>query len=107
MKEIKSIRIIGGGTAGWMTAAALVTHCPQVDIRVIESPKIPTIGVGEGTIGQFRQYLDLIGVKDTDFMKASDANYKLSIAFKNFYKKNNETFHYPFCPPDLEGNHSG
>ena len=87
MKKIKSVRIIGGGSAGWMTAAALITHCPDLDIRVIESPKIPTVGVGEATIGQFRQYLDLIGVKDTDFMKASDATYKLSIAFKNFYKK--------------------
>ena len=106
MKKIKSVRIIGGGSAGWMTAAALITHCPDLDIRVIESPKIPTVGVGEATIGQFRQYLDLIGVKDTDFMKASDATYKLSIAFKNFYKKNNETFHYPFCPPDMSGNDS-
>ena len=58
MKKIKSIRIVGGGSAGWMTAAALITHRPDIDIRVIESPKIPTIGVGEGTIGPFRKFLE-------------------------------------------------
>ena len=104
MKKIKSIRIVGGGSAGWMTAAALITHRPDIDIRVIESPKIPTIGVGEGTIGPFRKFLDLIGVKDTDFMKACDANYKLGVCFKNFYEKNDEVFHYPFGEPNLAGN---
>lgn len=104
---ISSIRIIGGGTAGWMTAAALITYFPGKDIRVIESPAIPTIGVGESTIGFFRQYLDLIGVEDKDFMKACDASYKLSIRFKDFYKKGDTPFHYPFDEVDTTGNTAG
>ena len=104
MKKIKSIRIIGGGSAGWMTAAILVTHFPHLDIRVIEDPATPTVGVGESTLGHFRNFLDSINVKDTEFMKSSDASYKLGIRFKNFYLKNNEHFFYPFGHPNLEGN---
>ena len=105
--EINSIRIIGGGSAGWMTAAALVTHLPHVDIRVIEDPNTPHIGVGESTLGFIRNYLDVIGLKDTDFMKACNASYKLAIRFKNFYKKNNEAFYYPFGPYNMDGNQRG
>ena len=100
---INSIIIVGGGTAGWMTAATLIKWFPDKKISLIESPHIKTIGVGESTLGHIRGWQSLIGIKDKDFMAACDATYKLSIKFTDFYKKG-EAFHYPFGSPHLEGN---
>ena len=61
------IIIVGGGSAGWMTAATL-SQFPNKDITVIESSDIPTVGVGESTLGQINNWLDLLGIKDEDFM---------------------------------------
>ena len=102
---IKNITIVGGGTAGWMTASTLVKCFPDKKISLIESPTIATVGVGESTLGHIRGWQALIGIKDKDFMKACDATYKLSIKFTDFYQKG-EAFHYPFGDPYLEGNHS-
>ena len=93
------IVIVGGGSAGWMTAATLAKTCPNKDITLIESPNTPTVGVGESTLGQINYWLTLLDIKDEDFMKACDATYKLSIRFQDFYKKG-EYFHYPFGKPD-------
>jgi flavin-dependent dehydrogenase len=95
MKTNKII-IVGGGSAGWMAAATLINQFPQKDITVIESPNVPTVGVGESTLGQINTWLDLLGIKDEDFMPYTDASYKLSIRFENFYQKNDGGFHYPF-----------
>ena len=104
-KSINHIIILGGGTAGWMTASTLVKCFPRKKITLIESPNIPTVGVGEGTLAHIRNWQALIGIKDKDFMSACDATYKLSIKFTDFYKKG-EAFHYPFGAPYLEGNES-
>ena len=48
--KINSIIIVGGGSSGWFTASALNKHCPEIDVTLIESPKVPTIGVGESTV---------------------------------------------------------
>ena len=95
MKQIKKIVIVGGGTAGFMTAATLLKTFPDYEITLIESPKESTVGVGESTILGFRSWLDLLGIKDDDFMRESDAIYKYSIKFTDFYQKG-ESFHYPF-----------
>lgn len=98
-KKIKSILIVGGGSSGWMTAAAMVKHLPNTDISLVESPTIPTIGVGESTLGHFNQYLNFIGVEDKDWMKHCDATYKTSIKFTDFREDPSDlphTFHYPF-----------
>ena len=50
MNTVKKIIIVGGGSAGWMTAATLIKTFPNKNITVIESPNIPTVGVGESTI---------------------------------------------------------
>ena len=105
-KTINKIIIVGGGTAGWMTASTLVKCFPGKEIWLIESPNISTVGVGESTLGQIRGWQALLGIRDEDFMPACDATYKLSIKFTDFYKKG-ESFHYPFGMPYLEGNHSG
>jgi len=103
---LNKIIIVGGGTAGWMTAATLVKYFPDKKISLIESPDIKTVGVGESTLGQIRGWQSLLDIKDKDFMSACDATYKLSIKFTDFYKKG-EAFHYPFGDPFIEGNRAG
>mgnify|MGYP001218357425 FL=1 len=97
--KTNNIIIVGGGSAGWMTAATLIKKFPQKNITLIESPNTPTVGVGESTIGQINNWLSLIGIKDEEFMPYTDASYKMSIRFEDFYKKGDGGFHYPFGTP--------
>ena len=97
--SIKKIVVVGGGSAGWMTAATLVKNFPHLDINVIESPNVPTVGVGESTLGQINEWLHTLDIDDKDWMKECDASYKLSIKFTDFYKKGAGAFHYPFGSP--------
>jgi len=104
--QINSVIIVGGGTAGWFTAAALAKCLPQLKISIIESKEIPTIGVGESTLGHITRFFKYyLGLKDEDWMKESDATYKVSIAFEDFYKKNS-FFQYPFGKFFKKGNTS-
>ena len=89
MKPIKQILIVGGGSAGWMTAATLAKLFPNKKIKLIESPNIKTVGVGESTISRIRAWCALIGLKDKEFIKATDASIKLGIKFTDFRKKEN------------------
>jgi tryptophan halogenase len=100
---MKKITVIGGGSAGWMTACTLIKEFPNKKITLIESPNIATVGVGESTIGGIRLWTNYLGIKDKDFISKTDGSYKLSIKFTDFYKKG-EAFHYPFGKPFLEGN---
>lgn len=100
-KCINKIVIVGGGSAGWMTAATLVSQFPTKEIILIESPDIPIIGVGESTVGGIRGWLNLVGINDIDFMKHTDAIYKLAIKFTNFYKKDSGSWYYPFGHPSM------
>ena len=95
------ILIIGGGSAGWMTAATLESQFPHYKISLIESKNIPSIGVGESTLVQITDWMSLLKIKDEDFLKHVDGSYKLSIKFTDFYKKG-EAFHYPFGDPPIE-----
>ena len=63
---INKIIIVGGGTAGWMTAATLSKFFSNKEIVLIESPNIPTVGVGESTLGQINQWLSMMQIKDGD-----------------------------------------
>ena len=100
------ILIVGGGSAGWMTAATLESQFPQYQISLIESKNISTVGVGESTIAQIRAWMRLLQIKDEDFLKHVDGSYKLSIKFTDFYKKG-EAFHYPFGTPPIENTRAG
>lgn len=101
-----NVIIVGGGSAGWMSAATLISLFPNKNITLLESPKDPRIGVGESTLQSIRGWLKIVGIHDTDFMKDTDATYKLSIKFTDFYKKDAGGFHYPFgrvhVPPVAE-----
>ena len=104
MKNVNSILVVGGGSAGWMTASTLIHQYPEKKISLIESPTINTIGVGESTIGSIKRWTNFLGIDDKDFFKHTDAIYKLSIRFENFYKLNDGGFHYPFGQPIIENN---
>jgi tryptophan halogenase len=87
-----------------MTAAAIARQLPHIKLTLVESAAIPTIGVGESTIGHINQYLHLLGLKDEDWMRHCGATYKTSIKFIDFRETPSETphsFHYPFGSFDL------
>lgn len=99
INQIKSVVIVGGGSSGWMTAAAFTRRLPHIKVTLVESPNFPIIGVGESTLGHINQYMHLIDLKDEDWMKHCDASYKTSIKFTDFTKnpeKEAYAFHYPF-----------
>lgn len=93
--KINKIVIVGGGSSGWMTAAALCKQFPEMEITLIESKNIKTIGVGESTLFGINQYLSLLDIKDEDWMPECDATYKVSISFTDFREKGSQ-FQYPF-----------
>lgn len=103
MNNTDTIVIVGGGSAGWMSAATLISMFPNKKITVIESPDIPTVGVGESTLGHIRDWLEIVGIKEEDFIAAVDGSYKLAIKFTNFYDKDSGSFYYPFGIPYLQG----
>ena len=98
--QINSVIIVGGGSAGWFTASALNKLCPEIDVTLIESPNIPTIGVGESTLGHINLFFNSLGMKDEDWMASCNATYKASIKFTDFHVKG-ESFHYPFGFEDM------
>ena len=101
--NVDKITIVGGGSAGWMTAAMLIKSFPDKEIVLIESPNIPTVGVGESTIGGIKDYVQYLEIDEKDFFLHTDGSYKLSIKFTDFYEKNAGSFHYPFGKPFLDG----
>jgi hypothetical protein len=92
--KVENVVIVGGGSSGWMTCAALLKLCPWINVVLVESDK-PTVGVGESTLGHFNKYLSALGLKDEDWMPACNATYKNSIQFTNF-REIGTTFQYPF-----------
>ncbi|KRC78233.1 tryptophan halogenase family protein [Sphingomonas sp. Root241] len=82
---VKRVVIAGGGTAGWVAAAALVKQLgPLIDITLVESDEIGTVGVGESTIPTSRSFHELLGINEQAFMRATQATFKLGIAFENW-----------------------
>lgn len=107
IKPVQKIVIVGGGSAGWMTAAALVKAFPTKDIIVIESPNYPILGVGESTLGGINGFCEYLGIDEKDFMTYTDASYKMSIKFTDFYEKDGGAFHYPFGSPFVKDTPNG
>jgi tryptophan 7-halogenase len=93
-QRLRRIIIAGGGTAGWMAAAALAkTMGDTIDITLIESDAIGTIGVGESTIPPLVTYNRLLGINEADFMRATQATFKLGISFENWKTIGDRYFH--------------
>lgn len=93
-KSIKNVVIAGGGTAGWMAAAAFSKLLGKsVHVTLVESDEIATIGVGEATIPPIRTFHKLLGINEQEFMKATHATFKLGIGFENWGKINDKYIH--------------
>ncbi|WP_371395930.1 tryptophan halogenase family protein [Fretibacter rubidus] len=94
---IKSVAIIGGGTAGWMTAAALsrTLDTRQTSVTLIESEQIGTVGVGEATLPNIATFNRMLGIDEPAFMAATHATIKYGIEFVDWGQKGESYFH-PF-----------
>lgn len=89
-KPIRKIVIVGGGTAGWITAGLVAARAQltsrDLDIALIESPDIPTIGVGEGTWPSMRMTLQKIGIREADLIRHCDASFKQGTLFIDWFR---------------------
>ncbi len=97
---MKRVLIVGGGSAGWITAAYMdaVLNAPQrkaVDITLIESPDVGRIGVGEATVPSLRDTMRTIGIDEKTFMSAADGSFKQAIKFVDWLEKGSHYYH-PF-----------
>jgi tryptophan 7-halogenase len=93
-RRLNRIVIAGGGTAGWMAAAAIArTLGHAVDLTLVESEQIGTIGVGESTIPPLVNYNRLLGINEAEFMRATQATFKLGILFDNWKEPGHRYFH--------------
>ena len=94
MNAKTKVVVAGGGTAGWLTAFSLVTRLGKLlDITLVESDQIGTVGVGEATIPTMRTFHGLIGIDEKEFMAATQATFKLGIQFDNWGQQGDSFFH--------------
>jgi glycine/D-amino acid oxidase-like deaminating enzyme len=106
--EKRSILIVGGGTAGWMTAAYLAKYFnladnPNLEITLLESPEIGPVGVGEGAFPTIRSTLQFLGIDETQFMRGASATFKQGIRFDDWLIKptggDSHRYFHPFEAP--------
>lgn len=97
---IHNIVIVGGGTAGWLSACFIAAHRPDLSVTLVEAPNIPTIGVGEGTWPTMRETLAKIGIAEDEFLTECDASFKQGSRFDGWVDGSaDDSYLHPFTPP--------
>ena len=97
---VRHICVVGGGTAGWMTALMLATSAygPRLKVTVLESPQVGIIGVGEGSTPWLRGFFDGLGIEEAEWMPACNATYKSGISFEGWSTRPGfERYFHPFA----------
>ena len=93
-KLIKTVVIVGGGTSGWMTAAALSTVLRgRYQLRLVESDEIGIVGVGEATIPMIQRFNKIIGLDESEFLRETQGTFKLGIEFVNWGQLDDRYMH--------------
>ncbi len=102
MSRIRRVVIVGGGTAGWMAASGLAKSLGgTIDITLVESDEIGTVGVGEAVIPVIKSFHALLDLDEKTFINAVNGTYKLGIEFENWGRLGESYFH-PFGSPGVE-----
>ena len=92
--------VLGGGSAGWITACLIAHRWGAANVTVVESPAIGIIGVGEGSTPQLKALFDHLGIAESEWMPACDATYKLGIRFTGWSERPGfESYFHPFPGP--------
>lgn len=100
MDKIAEVVILGGGTAGWLSACVLAAKRPNLSITLVESPDVPTVGVGEGTWPTMRGTLAMIGISETEFLSECDASFKQGSRFDGWTNgAPGDSYYHPFTSP--------
>ena len=104
--RISKIVVVGGGSAGWLSAAVIAAEHridpaaqQPIEVLLIESPDVPTIGVGEGTWPSMRETLRRTGLPETDFIRECDASFKQGTFFRDWQTGTGDTYSHPFTVP--------
>ncbi len=102
---VQSVVIVGGGTAGWLSACLIAAQADRnaarpLSVTLVESPDIATIGVGEGTWPTMRRTLQRIGIDEAEFLTACDASFKQGSRFIGWANgAPGDAYYHPFSPP--------
>ena len=103
-KPIEHVVVVGGGSAGWLTAAVLAAEHPRLTVTLVESPGVPPIGVGEGTWPSMRETLQRIGVSEAAFFRECDAAFKQGSRFDRWVDgSDGDVYFHPFSLPQGYG----
>ena len=97
--QVKKVAVLGGGTSGWISAALLKKVLgTTVDVELVESEEIGTVGVGEATIPPIQKVNQVLGINEAEFLRETKATIKLAIKFEN-WRVNGESYFHTFGAP--------